>query len=179
VKKVLALALAGLLTACSSSSDDTKKDENNACNDTCNNAFAGLTVTDGTVACDEYAPALYESGTVSCSATCEADLTACVEKSSPAAGEFQSCSASTPCQEGLECEENPIEAGKYACLTPCTDDSACTNAVCVGFTETAGYCLQNNAARDQECFTNFKVCTDESATCTFTDFDDESNPIDF
>ena len=179
MKKVLALALAGLLTACSSSSTDETPKDNNSCTDTCNNAFAGLTVTDGTVACDEYAPALYESGTVSCSDTCEADLTACVEKSSPAAGEFQSCSASVPCQEGLECAENPIEAGKFACLTPCTDDAACTGSVCVGFTETSGYCMQNTAQRDQECFSNFKVCADEAATCTFTDFDDNDNATGF
>ena len=178
MKKVLALALAGLLTACSSSSEDTPKDENN-CSDTCNNAFAGLTVTDGTVACDEYAPALYESGSVSCSATCEADLSACVEKSSPAAGEFQSCSASTPCQDGLECAENPIEAGKFACLTPCTDNSACQGSVCIGFTESAGYCLQNNAARDQECYSNFKECADGAGVCTFTDFDDNDQPSGF
>ena len=179
MKKVLALALAGLLTACSSSSTDETPKDNNSCTDTCNNAFAGLTVTDGTVACDEYAPALYESGTVSCSDTCEADLTACVEKSSPAAGEFQSCSASVPCQEGLECAENPIEAGKFACLTPCTDDASCTGSVCVGFTETSAYCMQNTAQRDQECFSNFKVCADEAATCTFTDFDDNDNATGF
>ena len=169
-----------MLVCLQGSTDETPKDNNNnSCTDTCNNAFAGLTVTDGTVACDEYAPALYESGTVSCSDTCEADLTACVEKSSPAAGEFQSCSASVPCQEGLECAENPIEAGKFACLTPCTDDASCTGSVCVGFTETSAYCMQNTAQRDQECFSNFKVCADEAATCTFTDFDDNDNATGF
>ena len=179
MKKVLALALAGLLTACSSSSSDETPKTNN-CSDTCDNAFAGLTIAaDGTVACDEYAPALYEGGTVSCSDTCEADLTACVEKSTPAAGEFQSCSANVPCQEGLECTENPIDNTKFACLTPCTatqtgDAAECNGNVCVGFTQTTAYCLQS-ADRDQECLTNFKWCTGTNESCEYAGADDNDN----
>ena len=52
-------------------------------------------------------------------------------------------------------------------------------SVCVGFTETSAYCMQNTAQRDQECFSNFKVCADEAATCTFTDFDDNDNATGF
>lgn len=81
-------------------------------------------------------------------------------------GEFDACTGSNQCGVGLECITNPLDPNRAACLTPCLDDSSCGfSGVCVGFSETSAYCLSQSAARDQECFTNFQVCSDPSANC--------------
>ena len=50
------------------------------CGDACNGDFTGLVIADdGTVACAEYAPLLFESGVVSCSEDCVPNLSSCVE----------------------------------------------------------------------------------------------------
>ena len=85
-------------------------------------------------------------------------------------GEFEVCSGSNQCGPGLECVTNPLDTTRSACLTPCLDDSACGfSGACVGFTESSAYCMSQSAARDQECFTNFQVCSDTTTTCSLTE----------
>ena len=86
------------------------------------------------------------------------------------AGELEACTTTSDCGAGLECAANPLDASRSACLVPCSGDTNCgDSSVCVGFTDTSAYCLPATAARDQECFSNFTVCSDAATTCALAD----------
>lgn len=82
------------------------------------------------------------------------------------AGELEACAAASDCGAGLECVANPLDASRSACLVACSAETNCgAGNECVGFTDTTAYCLPASASRDQECLSNFSVCSDDSTSC--------------
>lgn len=148
-----------------------------SCLPDCNGALAN----NPTGSCQAY-DASYASGTVSCTADCQVDVSQCVAAATPGelSPEYGGCATASDCVAGLECiGGNP--AGDGICGTSCAGDgdtSCGPGRECLGLTAGGGLCFNQDALRDQPCLGNGSTCMEGEGECVAISFDNLGNPTE-